>query len=196
MFGQDLYGASPAQIDALQRLQEQAVANLIARHGLGAGDADAVLTWGRTEAQAELLLLLVAAIKAPSRTADQQLAVDWLRAVAQRQAVAAANNAGLEYVKWAGLDPSEYQRLLNRGAGKGELQAFLSGTPLNYNATDPIRADAGYCVYRSPTPYESEYTGRSHPLCSGASVNFPPPPPPPSSSSSSGGGRPSPTTRC
>src|SRR5207237_5964052 len=102
---------------------------------------------------------------ATSRSADEQNAVDWLAAMAQRQAVAAAQDAGLEYVKWAGLDQSAYQSLLNRTAGQSDLQSFLSGPVLNYNSTHISQATGGYCVYRSPAPYSSEYTGYNDPTC-------------------------------
>ena len=44
---------------------------------------------------------------AASQTPDQQNAVAWVQAVEQRQAEVAAQDAGLEYVKWAGLDQSD-----------------------------------------------------------------------------------------
>jgi hypothetical protein len=170
-----LYAATPAQTASLQKLQEQAVANVRALHGLTPDDAKAVLSWGRAEAQAELYWLLADAVNAASPTDDQKNAVAWVRAVAQRQAVAAAEDAGLEYVKWAGLSQSRYQALLARDTTESgfqsDLQAFLSSPVLNYNATDPIRATGGYCMYHSPAPYESEYTGRTHPLCFASSPN-------------------------
>ena len=58
-----------------------------------------MLSWGRDDALVELYLLLVYAMKAPSPTDDQKHAAAWVRAVAQRRAVAAAYSAGLEYAK-------------------------------------------------------------------------------------------------
>lgn len=151
-----LYAATPAQTASIQNLESQAVSNIIKGHQLPAGDADAVKSWGRTEALAELYGLLLQAINASSPTTDQKNAVDWLTTVAQRQAVAAAQDAGLEYVKWAGLDESTYQSLLRNNATESDLQTFLSGAPDNYNL-QPLDATGGWCVYHPPAPYTSEY---------------------------------------
>jgi uncharacterized protein YjbI with pentapeptide repeats len=173
-----LYAATPEQAEALKALQKQAVADVILRHGLNAGDADAVLSWGRDEALAQLYLLLVAAIQATSPTEDQKQAVAWVRAVAQRRAVAAAYSAGFEYVKWAGLDQAEYTRLMNRNASKSELQTFLSGQVLNYNAPQ-VDATGGFCKYRSPAPFADEYKGYNTPVCNGPVLQIIPNPPAP-----------------
>jgi hypothetical protein len=110
---QSLYAATPTQVASLQNLQAMAIDNTIANHGLAATDTNAVKSWGRTDAEAELYAVLLQAINATSRTTDQQNAVDWLTAVAQREAELAAQDAGLEYVKWAGLDQSTYWSLVN-----------------------------------------------------------------------------------
>jgi hypothetical protein len=164
---QSLYNATPAQVDALQYLEDQAVANTIADHALATTDGNAVKSWGRDDAEAELFALLVQAIKTPaaSRTAAQQAAVDWVSTVEQRQAEQAAQDAGLEYVKWAGLDQSSYYSLIYADASQSTLQTFLSGPVLTYNNTNTSLADGGYCVYRSPTPYASEYTGHTDATC-------------------------------
>jgi hypothetical protein len=74
----------------------------------------AVQTWGRDQALAELYDVLLVAINAISPDTDQQNAVAWLTGIAQSRAVGAAQAAGLEYVKWAGLDQDAYQALVNR----------------------------------------------------------------------------------
>ena len=86
-----------------------ATTNTIEDHGLARTDGNAVLTWARPDAEAELFALIVQAIDTPaaSQTPDQQNAVAWVQAVEQRQAEVAAQDAGLEYVKWAGLDQSD-----------------------------------------------------------------------------------------
>jgi hypothetical protein len=178
--GGGLYAATTAQQQSLANLEHQAVANTIQDHQLDASDGTAVQSWGQDDAEAELWNLLVQAIqtKAADRTTDQQNAVDWLTAVQERDDVQAANDAGLEYVKWAGLSQSYYKSLLSSGASQSTLKTFLSGTPVNYNLIDssgnPINAGTsgggtftsidltaagkstgGYCVYQSPVSDKS-----------------------------------------
>jgi hypothetical protein len=160
------YTATSAQSASLGVLEQRAIANTMADHGLPSADAAAAATWGRPEAESELWGLLVQAVQTPasSRTADQQNAVSWLTAVAQRQNVASADDAGLEYAKWAGLGIAAYQQELAANPGTAALQSFLSATPNPYtdggSAGNPsASADGGYCVYQSPSPYQSEYTG-------------------------------------
>ncbi len=183
---QPLYAATAAQMSSLENLETEAVNNITAAYGLSPSDSDSVLSWGRADADAELYALLLQASSTPActtgqalglgcRTTDQQNAVDWLNTVLQRQAVAAAQNAGLEYVKWAGLDQSQYQSLLDSNAGDSALQTFLSGTPENYNLTGsngaPLapsqfaQSAGGWCVYQAPAPYTSQYTGNTDPTC-------------------------------
>jgi hypothetical protein len=171
------YAATAAQQASLQKLEDQAVQTTISDHNLSADDADAVRSWGRADAEAELYGLVVKAINtsASSRTADQQNAAEWVAAVEQRRAVLAAVDAGLEYVRWAGLDQGHYQSLLNSNAGESDLESFLSGTPENYNLVgtngvplDPSQAaqsTGGWCVYRSPAPYSTDYTGYKDVTC-------------------------------
>ena len=162
------YGASAAQRESLRKLEGQAVANVIAGHNLTEADTDAVKTWGRYDALAELYTLIVKSIQASPRTPDQQNVADWVAAAGQQLAIGAAQAAGREYVKWAGLDRSQYDSLLNSGASQGDLKAFLQGIPLNYNNTDISTATGGWCVYRSPEPFGSDYTAWStNPLCQG-----------------------------
>ena len=150
--GNGLYLATTAQIQSLQVLEQAAVSATIRDHRLAAGDADAVQSWGRGDAQAELWALIVQAIQAPaaSRSTDQQNAVAWMTTVFQREGVRSADDAGREYVTWAGLDQTQYQHLLDTNAGQDAITAFLANNNL---------PPSGYCAYRSPAPYQSEYTG-------------------------------------
>jgi PKD domain len=175
---QTLYAATPAQAASLQNLEDKAVSDIITVHNLADADADAVKSWARADAEAELYKLLLQAIAASPRTADQQNAVDWLTAVMQRQAVTAAEDAGLQYVKWAGLDQSKYQSLLNNNASESDLQSFLSTSPDNYDNPNPSLATGGWCVYRSPAPYASEYTGYNDVTCTNQCPAFCFPPTP------------------
>src|SRR5262249_2612051 len=91
-----LFSATAAQHLALCHLEDQAVQNTLTDHGLPSSDAapatDAVSSWGRDDALAELWGLLRTAITTPAqtRTADQQAAVDWLSTVAYREALQGA----------------------------------------------------------------------------------------------------------
>jgi len=108
--GDGIYEATAAQYASLEDLENQAVLNTVADHGLPSSDAAAALTWGRDEALGELWNLIVTAINTSAcssgqtpgdgcQTVDQQNAVAWLTAVDQREAVQAAEDAGLEYIK-------------------------------------------------------------------------------------------------
>lgn len=156
---QGKYAATPTQLVALRNLEDLAIAATIENHNLEPGDANAVRSWGRSDATLELWAQIVAAIHTPadSRTPDQQLAVEWLSQVQKRQSDAVANSAGLEYVKWAGLDQNQYQNLVSSGASQAALTTFLSG---NLHVAHPAN-----CSYRSPAPYESEYAGWQSQYC-------------------------------
>jgi hypothetical protein len=162
-----LYRATPEQRAALRRLEAKAIANVIEAHGLSAGDTAAVQSWGRDQALAELFNLLMNAIDASPRDDDQQDAVDWLTGIAggqpQSKAALAAQAAGLEYVKWAGLDQATYQSLVNKSSTtQNDLTAFLDDNPQPWI---PPHYSTGYCAYRSPEPYASEYTGYNNVNC-------------------------------
>ena len=112
---------------SLERLQDQAVDNTLADHGLPESDRAAVLSWGRDDAHAELWALIVQAINTPAaeRTTDQQNAAAWMMQLASAQANDAAKQTGAEYTTWAGLDVTEYERMADT-ASKDQLTAFLS----------------------------------------------------------------------
>ena len=60
-----------------------------------------------------------------------------------------------------------------RNASESELREFLDDPPQNYNNPDTAAATSGYCKYRSPAPYGSEYTGYNHPTCFAAVLQHP-----------------------
>ena len=130
-------GAVGEQRDSLRRMEAEAIADVLSLHSLPDSDAAAVKSWGRFDVLADSYSVIVSAIStsAAERTTDQQNALDWVSAAAQQQASAAAQSAALEYVKWAGLDCSDFAALLGRGAGETELRNFLSQAPTAYNNT-------------------------------------------------------------
>jgi hypothetical protein len=154
---QALYAATAEQEVALRNLEAKAIANVIAIHGLTQGDTSAVQTWGRNDALAQLFGILMSAIgKADDkRTADEQKAVEWLSGIAQRKAVAAAQSAAREYVKWAGLNSSAFEILLASNPSRSQLSDFLDDAP----------QPTGWCAYRSPDPYSTEYAGYTDRTC-------------------------------
>ena len=165
-------------------MQEKAIQNVLTSHGLPASDAWAVKSWARNDALAELWALVVEAIKteANERTPEQQAAVDWLTGLVRQKRMQQARYAGQEYVKWAGYDPAYLDYLVTQyydavAAGqdatneKQDLKNYLELPPLNYGMCNggscvgltlrqaQAQAQAGYCVYRSPAPYQTEYQG-------------------------------------
>src|SRR5262245_13673073 len=179
---QSLYLANDAQYDALQHLQftahdsvvTNAIATTLAAHGLPASDALAVQSWARDDALAELWGMLVKAVNASDPTEDQFNAVHWLATLAKRQNMLAARNAGLEYVKWAGLSQSTYNSLVDAvfadptsHDAQMNLESFLNTgftSPKDFafwtDDNDKIgTATEGFCVYRSPAPFQTEYQG-------------------------------------
>ena len=152
---QQVFFASPAQRTSLRELEKQAVANVIKDHGLTDADSIAVQTWGRNVALAELYLLLTEAILSDNRTTDQQNAVDWLSGIMKQKAIASAENAGREYVRWAGLNMSAYETLLRGSPTETQLREFLNDNP-------QLQA---FCAYVPPTPFTSDYTASTHPIC-------------------------------
>ena len=150
---QALFAPTPAQSLSLRELEKQAIADVITLHGLTAADTAAVATWGRYDALASLYALLVKAIGAPSRTTDEQNAVDWLSAIAQRISVGSAESAAREYVKWAGLDQNAFESLLNSNPSQAQLTEFLNDTPVTFNDPNTALATGGWCTYAPPDPY-------------------------------------------
>jgi hypothetical protein len=164
-----LFYATDAEQTALSHFENQAVHNTLSDHGLPATDDNAVLSWGREDAEAELWGLMKQAITASPRTADQQSVVDWLGEVAYREGLLSGYYTGLEYVKWAGLGQGQYQSLVttydadylakkDTSTDKTNLQNFLTQDPLTYNGSSAATSSGGYCVYKSPAPYQSDYT--------------------------------------
>ena len=152
-----VYSATSAQIASLEDLENQAITNTITDHSLSPTDSNEVLSWGRSDADVELWALLVQAIgavKAGTASTDQTNAVAWLQAVVVREGVLAAQDAGLEYTKWAGLGIAAYEQLLTTDPSESALENFLGGVPQAFDFNDT----EGYCVYQSPSPYQSDYT--------------------------------------
>ena len=56
----------------------------------------------------------------------------------------------------------------NSSTTESELTAFLDDNPQPWN---PPNYSAGYCAYRSPAPYGSEYTGYNDRTCFAACLN-------------------------
>jgi hypothetical protein len=161
---QGLYRATPDQKTALRNLEKDAIDVIMSGHGLNDSDRNAVLSWGRYDALAHLYWKLTGAIdKEPAkRTDDEKQAVAWMAGIIQQQKIAASDNAGREYVKWAGFASlDDFEALLTTNPSKDTLQNFFdqNATPYNQAVT------AGYCMYRSPAPYESEYQGFNDPTC-------------------------------
>jgi hypothetical protein len=148
------YSATAAQAASLQDLENQAVANTISDHDLSTSDTDAVLTWGRDDAEGELWALLVQAVNdcaTATCTTDQQNAVDWLESVETNQEVQAAQDAGKEYAEWAGIPG--YESELAGHPSESALQNFLSAVPepyVYYPGTQLPEPDMGYCTYQPP----------------------------------------------
>ena len=157
--------AGPAIAASLGRLEDQAVQNTLKDHLLPAGDEDAVLSWGRDDAEAELWSLVAVAISTPAaeRTQDQQNAVAWMAGLTAAQGDASAEQAGAEYATWAGLDVGEYWHLANT-ATADQLTTFLSSDVLTRSLQSTSRG--GYCQYKPPAPYADEYDGSIAPTCS------------------------------
>ena len=200
--GDGIYAATDARYASLVNLENQAVQNTLADHGLPQSDATAAQTWGRSDATAELWQLMTNAMSTPAsatgqapgdtcRTIDQQNAVDWLSTVDQRDAQQAAEDAGLEYVKWAGLDESAYQQLFSGSTfpSQDTITAFLCGgsssncpvTPADYagqvttcpttgNCTKASNGNyytEGFCGYQPPSPFQSDYSDSTNAVCFG-----------------------------
>ena len=197
--GPGLYAATAAQYAALQDFQAQAIQNTLADHGLPQSDATAVQTWGRSDALAELWLLIAKAIAEPActtgqtpgdgcRTSDQQNVVVWMEAVDQRDALLAAQDAGLEYVKWAGLSESGWASLIASNPSEGQITSFLCGgssncpvTANNYagqvsscpnDGTTCVTVNGnhyteGFCAYTPPAPLQSSYSATNNAVCYG-----------------------------
>jgi hypothetical protein len=158
--------ATAAQQASLEDLEQQAVDNTLTDHGLPASDFDAAQTWGRDAAEGELWALLVQAVDTPAaqQTPDQANAGAWLTNLVKRQDVQAADDAGLEYAKWAGLGASAYQSLLASHPSEAQLQDFLSVTPEPYVAgestsTPESTSNEGFCVFEPPAPDSGDYQG-------------------------------------
>jgi hypothetical protein len=148
---------TPAEETALEDLEQQAVTNTISDHQLASTDAPAVLSWDRSDAEAELFALLVQAIEAPNPTPDQHGAVDWLAGLVQAQELQTAQNAGMEYAKWAGLGVDQYESLIGTNPSEDALASFLGQQAEPFYPDDPSDETQGYCGYTPPAPDGGEW---------------------------------------
>lgn len=152
---------------AMHRLEDQAVALTLAHHSLPASDAEAVKSWARADAQAELWGLIVQAVQTPSaqRTPDQQAAVTWIASLDRSMRAWAGRNAGLEYTRWAGLSTKRYWELVNGGASQTALTDFLHTSVEPHAVMPDDQGSGGYCDYKPPAPYQDEYSGSTAQGC-------------------------------
>ena len=180
-----------AQFTALQDLQKVAISNTLQAFNLPASDTAAVQTWARSDALAQMFTLLdqVAnstkggALPKPVNgiglsSTDVSGIESWLTQVIYRQAELSNDYAGLEYVKWAGLDQSTYMGIVSRlnfdlnnnnaaqTTDESNLSTFLSTTnnpPVDFsdltNPNDPTTATEGYCVYQPPAGQKTARPG-------------------------------------
>ena len=165
--------AGPEGAAALRRLEDKAIANTLADHQLPASDHDAAMTWAREDSQLALWGLIAEAIETPAgeRTADQQLAVDWMTQLDSAQPQDAALQAGAEYATWAGLDVNQYWRMA-RTATETELTTFLAQDirTLRPSAT-PREAATAATPHPRRTPV-TDYDGSLSPNCFSACTSI------------------------
>ena len=154
--------ATPQQQAELSVLEDQAVANVIAGHGLATTEAAAVRSWGRDEALAEMWALVVQAIRTDpgQRTETQKAAVAWMGQIMNRKAREVGLNAGWEFLKWAGRVSATDIRP-EPEAIVADLQRFADRTllPRNFMNGNADNSDSGYCDYVPPTGMEDQYDG-------------------------------------
>ncbi len=157
--------ADPEAASAIRALEDEAVAMTVSQHGLTSSDHDAVATWGRVDALANLWGLVVQAMRTTpaGRTAEQRHAVAWMSSMLRSQAQGVAEHTGEQYARWAGLSLASYWAKVNTDASREELTSFFTTTAQPYGAAS--LEHTGYCNYRSPDPYADEYTGYRTQTC-------------------------------
>ena len=159
-----LAAAGPAVAQSMRNLSDQAIQNTLDDHQLPASDRDAALSWARDDAEAELWGLIVEAITTSEsqRTTDQQHAAEWMMQLASAQANDAAKQAGEEYATWAGLNVFDYRAMADT-ATKAQLTDFLDDDVRSFSPLFTPRG--GYCRYKPPAPYSTEYDGSETQTC-------------------------------
>jgi hypothetical protein len=100
-----IFDATPAERQALDVMEQEAVQDVVTDHQLLPSDIAAVNTWARPEALAELWGLIFQALRAQHPNPDQQHVVTWLQHVLTAETFVEAYAAGAEFVKWAAFDP-------------------------------------------------------------------------------------------
>ena len=149
---------------SLERLQDQAVENTLADHGLPESDREAVLGWARDDADAELWALIVEAITPQRPSAPPTRRTRWRGCgkLASAQADSAAEHAGEEYATWAGLDVTAYRRMADT-ASQAQLTTFLSEDVRPFSPL--FTPNGGYCRYTPPDPFSADYDGSETQTC-------------------------------
>jgi len=167
-YGYDgLFAATPEQKTALLALQDSVIADTIQARGLLPSDYDSVKANARSELKVQMFSQISAALAtaASGRNHDQQLLADWMLTVNHRMQVRQAVEAALQYMKWAGIDPSAFDELLAADGTSDELRATMAAPPVKYNTTDRATATSGWCVYHSPDPFADTYLGYQRTDC-------------------------------
>ena len=157
---------APGHADALRRFEAKAIELTLARHGLPASDRDAALTWARNDAQATLWSLVVDAMTTPQaeQTIDQRHVATWMADLLDAQNLSAAHHAAAEYARYAGLEVGLFWNKM-RWRSELELRDFLAAPAVAYNKATKVESTGGFCKYRSPAPYQEEYTGHTVQSC-------------------------------
>ena len=135
--------ATPEQVKSLRKLEADAVADVIKLHGLSASDTNAVLTWGRSEAQAQLFTRLLNALdededRPVRRPAERGGLVDGDDAT---QGGRGGGRCGPRVRHVGRTGPEPVRALLSANASESELREFLDDPPQNYNNPDHGRGD-------------------------------------------------------
>lgn len=141
---------------AVGDFEQQAIANVLATHGLPASDYDTVKAWARDDVRAQewVDLLRIINLPASGRTPNEQAVYDWFQTAYKTQIVDQARKALNEYRKWSGRDLGD-----------------LHEDPLNYGGQqiiDGVAYDTGYCNYSPPdgsSDHDFTFAGRKNQLC-------------------------------
>ena len=156
-----MYQATPAELTAIDHMQNQAITDVLNINLLPQTDYDAVQTWARPEAISDMYQLLVTAAETPGpqRTQDQVEYLAWFSSVEANETDQEAYYTGREYSKWAGITGPAYDafRQANPNVTPSQLNTLwtTNGVPSNYGpgenqSTQWSRDNTGYCAYVPP----------------------------------------------
>jgi hypothetical protein len=168
LWSPEVLGYASARVaDAMRAFESEAINQVLTDHDLPATDRDAVLSYARGDAEANLWALVLQSLRtAPAdRSEHQQAIVDWLGELLTNERQPGPEQAALEYAKFAGKNIQALQRLLDDGASESQIKDFLTGDPEPYNTTDEATATGGYCKYRPPAPFQDQYDGSTLQSC-------------------------------